>query len=236
MPVETRRNPGTSDDRPVPSFQITKARPADAVPSGRVGYDLSADRLLLHTIQTQEALDALMSTGVLVPDSSRAEPTFTEAYAWMHQQMRKRLATTGNGAVWFWAKIPRQVLVDCCKLSRGGVLLTCRVPRERVQLSHFGDWHSVLNGSPLVPDLPGESDEDFDARLDRVYDDFEDRIRRAGSRDLSPAHWPEDLRAEVQLGWEGILDPGNYKRFESWQATTHDLRADDIMEAVTIEY
>ena len=64
-----------SDDGPVPPFRFTKARPVDAVPRGRINCDLSADRLLLHTIQPKEAVDALLSSGVLVPDRSLAEPS-----------------------------------------------------------------------------------------------------------------------------------------------------------------
>ncbi|QOT19323.1 hypothetical protein [Paenarthrobacter sp. YJN-5] len=45
-------------------FFIHSARPADAVPAGRMGHNLSADQLLLHTIQTQEVVDELLSTGV----------------------------------------------------------------------------------------------------------------------------------------------------------------------------
>jgi hypothetical protein len=96
--------------------------------------------------------------------------------------------------------------VDCCRRSKGDVLLTCKVPRERVLLSHCVGWRSVLNGSPLVPDLAGESDEDFDARLNRVFDDFE--IGATGSRYLSAAYRPKDLRTEVEQGRESILEPG----------------------------
>lgn len=64
----------------MPALSIKKARPAEAVPRGRMGYDLSADRLLLHTIQTEEAFEGLLSTGVLVPDPSRAEPFHADAY------------------------------------------------------------------------------------------------------------------------------------------------------------
>lgn len=202
---------------------------------GRIGYDLAAERLLLHTIQTQEAVDALLSTGVLVPDPSLAEPLFADAYAWMRQQMARKLSTVGDGALWFWAKIRRQDLVDLCRQSAGEVLLTCKVPRDRAMLSHFHDWHSVLNESPLAPEIAGESDKDLDARLDSVFADFEDQLRAAGARDLGRSHWPEDLRAEVEQGWESILEPLNYGRFGSWQATMHDLRADDVVRAVRLE-
>ncbi|MFE4227034.1 DUF3841 domain-containing protein [Arthrobacter sp. NPDC056886] len=149
--------------------------------------------------------------------------------------MATKLSTIGDGALWFWAKIRRQDLVDLCRQSAGEVLLTCMVPRDRAMLSHFGDWHSVLNESPLAPEIPGESDEELEARLNRMFDDFEDRLRAAGARDLGRPHWPEDLRAEVEQGWESILEPGNYGRFGSWQATKHELRADDVVGAVRLE-
>lgn len=219
----------------MPTFPIRSARPTDAVPKGRISYDISADRLLLHTIQTAEAFDSLLSTGVLEPDSSLSEPHFADAYGWMARQMARVLDSAGDGAIWFWARINRSDLVECCRGAEGEVLLTCNVPRERVLLSHFGDWHAVLNSHPHVPDLPGESDEEYDARRERVFDDFDDTVRSLGSRDLSIRHWPEDLRTEIERGWAHILEPANYGRFESWQATAHVLCAEDVIEAVRLE-
>jgi Domain of unknown function (DUF3841) len=216
-------------------FPIKKARPADAVPRGRIGYDISADRLLLHTIQTGEAFDALLSTGALVPDNSLAEPFHADAYALMLRQMAARLTTAGDGAIWFWAQIRRQDLVDLCRRANGKVLLTCQVPRKRVLLSHYGDWHAVLNGRPHVPDLPGESDDDYAARRDRVFDNFEVRIRQAGLQDARIPHWPEDLRTEIEQSWKNVLEPVNYGRFESWQGTMHLLRTENVVEAVRLE-
>jgi hypothetical protein len=48
-------------------------------------------------------------------------------------------------------------------------------------------------------------------------------------------HWPEDLRNELELSWEFMLDTRNYGRYESWQATTHCLYADDVVQAVRRE-
>lgn len=201
-----------------------------------MGYDISADRLLLHTIQTEEALEELVSNGVLVPDVSRAEPLFTDAYDWMFRQMAARLPTAGNGAIWLWARIRRQELVALCSLGQGQVLLTCSVPRERVLLSHFAEWHTALNRSPHVLEFPGESDEDYGARLDRIFTEVDDRIRAAGvPLDAGYRHWPEDLRKEVERSWEFVLDPVNYGRYECWQATVHCLHEDDVVEAVRIE-
>jgi hypothetical protein len=55
------------------------------------------------------------------------------------------------------------------------------------------------------------------------------------ARDAGYRHWPEDLRTELEAGWEFILDPGKYGRHESWQATAHRLYEDDVLEAVRIQ-
>jgi hypothetical protein len=201
-----------------------------------MGYDLSADRLLLHTIQTEEAFEGLLTTGALTPDPSRVDPLLADGYGWLYRQMAARLPTQGDGALWFWAQIRRQDLVELCKESAGEVLLTCRVPRERVLLSHYGDWHSALRRSPLLIELPGESDEEYCARLERTFEEVDARIRAAGvARAAGYRHWPEDLRNELELSWEFILDPGNYGRYESWQATVHCLYEDDVVEAVRLQ-
>lgn len=53
--------------------------------------------------------------------------------------------------------------------------------------------------------------------------------------DAGYRHWPEDLRAELEMSWEFILDPGNYGRYESWQATMHCLYEADVVEAVRLQ-
>ncbi|WP_457974605.1 hypothetical protein [Arthrobacter sp. D1-17] len=78
-------------------------------------------------------------------------------------------------------------------------------------LSQFGDWHSALNRSPLIIELPGESDEEYMARLECAFEDVDARVRAAGvTPDAGYRHWPEDLRSELETSWEFILDPGNY--------------------------
>lgn len=213
-------------------FPIRTATRAEAVPPGRVGYDLSAPYLLLHTVQATEGLEELLATGRLVPDPANACADYTQAYAWMLRQMGQRLPTTGEAAVWLWAKIRRGDLIDHLRWYSGQVLLTCRIPRERVLLSHYGDWHSVLNGFPNYRDLPGESEEDADARIDAEREDFYARLHaaRADHGDLSG--WPPELRAELEATWEIIFDPARYARGAYWQATVHELRAEDVVDAV----
>lgn len=103
-------------------------------------------------------------------------------------------------------------------------------------MSHFGDWHAVLNRHPLIIEHPDKSDEAYGARLDRIFEDVDGRVRAAGvAPDAGHRHWPAEVRTELEDSWEFMLDPSNYSRYDSWQATVHSLRADDVVEAVRIE-
>ncbi|MFF1831156.1 DUF3841 domain-containing protein [Paenarthrobacter sp. NPDC058040] len=214
-------------------FPVRSVPVGEAVPPGRMGYDLHAPVLLLHTIQSADAFDELVATGRIVPDPARAEPAFAEAYGWMLDRMGARLPTRGSGALWLWAKLPRAELVDSCRLSRNEVLLTCRIPRERVLLSDFIAWHQVLNRHPYVPPLSGESNDAFSARIDTVFDDFEDRLHAAGirRRDEPVRSWPPALRAGVEASWESIFDLATYESGSVWQGTVHELREADVIDA-----
>ena len=220
----------------VQGWRVPEAAPERAVPPGRVGYDLDAGRLLLHTVQTAEAVDVLMRTGTLRPDPALEDADFADAYDWMCRQMRERLPTSGGGALWLWARTRRGHLVSCCQHARGKVLLTCRVPRDRVLLSHFNDWHSVLNRSlGWGSRLPGESEDDAFARWEEASDELDARLEGAGVHRYAPVRdWPTDLRAEVERSWECIFDRDNYGRYDVWQATVHVLYAEDVVEAVRI--
>lgn len=107
-------------------------------------------------------------------------------------------------------EIRRRDLLSHCRRSRGKVLLTYRIPRERVLPSEFDDWHHVLNGSPNISAHPGESDDAYSDRLDAVLDDFFDRASAAGVEHDPVSTWPQDLRHEIEASWETIFDPTNY--------------------------
>lgn len=216
-------------------MRLREAQPARAVPPGRVGYDLSSRRLLLHTFQTDAAVGALTGTGTLRPDPALADADYADAYDWMYRQMRARLPTGGDGALWLWARTSREHLVSECRRYRGQVLLTCRVPRERVLLSHFDGWHSALNrGLGVMPRLPGESEDDAFARWEKAADELDARLEAAGVRAAPVRDWPAGLRAEIERSWECIFDPGHYGRRDVWQGTVHALYAEDVTDAVRI--
>jgi hypothetical protein len=216
------------------SIPIRSAAPDKAVPPGRIGYDLDADVLLLHTIQTTTAFEELLTTGILRQEPALADSSWPDAYDWMRRMMAARLPTSGDAALWLWAQIRRVDLVDNCRRARGEVLLTCRVPRERVLLSHFDEWHAVLNANVAIPKRPGESEDEFDKRWGQVYDDFRARINAAGAGNTRVSRWPAELRAEAERSWEGIFDRTKFGTRDYWQATVHELRADDVVGAVRI--
>lgn len=158
----------------VSSFPIRSADPEFAVPPGRIGYDLDADALLLHTIQTSAAVDELRRNGVLRPEPEYTASEWPEAYAWMMRMMRERLPTSGSTAVWLWARIRGDDLIGNCRRARAScqedqVLLTCRIPRERALLSRFDEWHCALNSFLAVPPRPVESENDYDARYTSTW-------------------------------------------------------------------
>jgi len=217
------------------SFPVRQGSPAEAVPRGRMGYDLDAGCLLLHTVQAAEAFEELCATGTLRPDPALADPLFADAYDFMCRQMAARLPTSGAGALWLWARTTREDLVSCCRRSRGQVLLTCRVPRERVLLSHEVEWHHVLNrGLCEMPRLAGETADDAYARWEKASDALGARLAAAGVKDAPVREWPPGLRAEAERSWEAIFDRKNYGPHEFWQATVHALHAGDVTEAVRI--
>lgn len=213
---------------------LRAAAAASAVPAGRIGYDLDADVLLLHTIQPASVVEALFSTGMLRADPALIDSPWPEAYEWMNRMMSARLPTEGDAALWLWARIRRSELITLCRRARGDVLLTCRVPRERVLLSHFMEWHGPLNSALVVPPVRGESAEEYSTRVDRVFDDFYGRLTAAGMARRPIGEWPESLREEVERSWDAIFDVPSYPRFDSWQATVHELIVGDVVDAVLL--
>lgn len=189
---------------------------------------------MLRTVQSAEAFDQLQATGMLELDMARGWEEFADAYDWMYRQMEARLPTSGTGALWLWADIDRRGLVAQCRQSAGSVLLTCCLPRERVLLSHFMDWHHALMPGLNVARLPGESDEEIYARWEPLWEDFNARVGRAGATGKPVRDWPADLREEVERSWECMFELNNRKPGDCWQATVHTLFAEDVVEAVRI--
>jgi hypothetical protein len=232
-------------------FDIRSTPPESAVPSGRLGYDMRNDVLLLHTVQNGLVLDALLADGEWIPEHEQVDPVFAESYEWLYEQMSERLGEHCSSAVWFWAKTTRSQLVDICRTAArhesSSVLLTCRIPRERVLLSHFNDWHCVLNDTINVLPLPGETEDEWEARWEPMHNTFHDALDAArrswlGGAEFPRHAWPAELRAQAEASWRTIVDPTGYLAFAGnrrswpgiWQATAPRLLTADVVDAVRL--
>lgn len=195
----------------------------------------------LHTFQTVKAFEELRQNGVLEGSPRYWESDFAEAYGWMKREMDRRLPTSGDGMVWMWAATTRRELLDSARRYRGEVLISVRLPRKQVLLSHFGDWHCVLNRTLLIRgdrDVPWP---DWEAGFDRSWDEWSERTRDCEQMPLES--WPGAVREELERSWQSIFDPSAWVESydgASWvparyiQGTAHRITLDAVTRAVRL--
>lgn len=222
----------TAARRRLRPYRDLPVRPWFLAPPLRIVSRPGAEMLTMYTLQTHDAYETLARDGVLVGDPSLGWPEFQEAYTWMLRQMDQRLPGPQGGLLWLWPTATHERLRDDARHDPGNVLLTVRVAQARVLLSDFLDWHVVLNRSLHVPLLPGESNEEWEARWTLIDEDFEERA--TPYRGEPTTAWPEALRAEIESSWEAIFDPATWRTPPVLQATMRELRAEDIVRAVRI--
>lgn len=190
---------------------------------------------MLWTFQSAGAYRVLVETGVLEGDPALADMDLGHAYPWMLAQADSRLPTEGRGLLWLWPTTTRRSLIDQARHAPGDVLLTVEMPRDRVLLSEFSDWHIALNNGIHVPPEPGESDEAWWARSEPILDDWYARLDAAGI-DGRPGrdHWPAPLRGEAERSWEAILDPATWRPGAHLQGVAHAIHAEHVVSAVRV--
>jgi hypothetical protein len=194
--------------------------------------DLGRDFLSLITVQSRDAYEALHRDGVLHGDPRLGEPDYAEAYAWMSDQMGRRVPENGPGMLWLWARVRRSAVIDHARANPGSVLLSVRVARDRVLISDYLDWHQVLNRSLNVGILPHETDEEWSRRFDTEQAAWDERTRPFATTPIDA--WPATLRDEIQQSWNTIFDLDAVPPHRPLQATIRCLRANDVTRAVRI--
>jgi hypothetical protein len=201
----------------------------------RTHLDLDADPVRLYSVQSADAYRVLAERGWLTGDPGFAEPEFVDAYAWLAAQMNRRLPTQGEAMLWAWVRIARRDLVWDFGRQRGSVLLTLEVPRVRVLVHSYGDWHMPLNRSVHLLPEPGESLEAWSLRTDPISEAFDARVKAAvGDLGVPVSQWPDELRDEIETSWRAIFDPETWDPGTAVQATLHEIRASDVVRAVRI--
>jgi len=196
---------------------------AQAIPAGRVPFNLRADAVLSYTVISGSAGQVLRSTGSLRPEPATAhgaqglDDAFVAAYDWMRWQMHRHLpGYSGGFPIWVWARTTRRDLVstaqDMARRSPGSVLITLRIPRDQLLLSDYFTWHDVLNGSPAVPvKCAGcgtrhcEDAECWDRWFDVWFDRWSAQIPLGDDNTQLPWWcWPPDLQARLFASWEAV--------------------------------
>jgi hypothetical protein len=196
---------------------------AQAIPAGRLPFNLNADAVLSYTVINGPAGQVLQSTGSLRPQpltdqhAQELGDAFVAAYDWMRWQMHRHiLGYTGGFPLWVWARTTRRDLVstaqDMARESPGSVLICLRIPRTQLLLTDYFTWHDVLNGSPAVPvDCVGcgtrhcDDAECWDRWFDGWFDGWGAQIPPADDGARLPWWcWPPDLQTRLFASWEAV--------------------------------
>lgn len=99
----------------------------------------------VFTVQSPTALRCAESLGYWHGSRDFIEDEdFRDAYLWMRDQMAERISFF-SGDYPIWATLHRPNFRKLRKWAEPQVLVKARVPRGRILLSDYDDWHSVLN-------------------------------------------------------------------------------------------
>ncbi len=149
-----------------------------------------SDMIRLWTIQPLVFFETFEKSGVMRADGRRADRDFKAAYQFMMRQMNLRLKRyAGRFPIWAW-QMPKPDLRKSCHAETGTqqVRIECVVPRDRVLLSEFSSWHSVLSNN-------------FLALTEGEWDSY---IRRKGVGVTSQEH--NKLELEKVRSWNRVFD------------------------------
>jgi hypothetical protein len=180
------------------------------------------EAVTLWTVQPKEAWEALQKEGVLRGAGRRAIPEFRRAYRWMMEQMGERIPAYSRGyPVWAWY-YPKPDLRYSGLLPLGtrGVRIEFCVLADRVLLSDFEAWHSVLNGSYLA--LNEQEDKAFERLLPGPLNSYDDL--------------PFDLQERIEKSWERVFDfeslrASDYASLSRYvQAVIKEIRLEDVRQ------
>lgn len=171
----------------------------------------------LYTIHPIAVWETLEREGVLRGVSSQADTDFTIAYQWMMLQMKKRTrGYCGGHLLWAWRDKPSfEEYSTYVPAGHQGVCIEFVAPRERILLSDYMLWHSVLNGSYIG-----------------LTEAEEDRCGRS--------HSQKSARHAMRQSWEKIFDFDLIRKHRDWlgtpdyvQATFEYLR---LAEVINVEH
>ncbi len=146
---------------------------------------------------------------------------FQDSYDWTRGQMHRRLPGYGGRYPW-WAYTHKPDLRRYKPGTGRMVRLELAVPPERVLLSAYGAWHSVLN----LWYLPQAMD---DEGYERESDAWEEELKRHGLNPCRSHPLPEPWHSRMTASWERIFDVEDLRETNTVQACFERLDMEDVV-------
>lgn len=212
--------------------------------------DPNAEQYVLWTVQNEQVYQDVLDNGVyhvspsriIFPENDDSYIVCNRAYRWLSEQMRSRVAETNANVqypIWAWFKHQGKAhgKPDMRESGHGEkgehvVRLRLEIPKDRVLLSDYDDWHFALNYWYLGIN---EADSDaFDEELKRHGISFQELQTLATKDDDGMA----DIKERIENSWEKmfdvtrpVVDGWNFDwAMRSIQATFWELRLSDITQ------
>lgn len=187
-----------------------------------------AKTLRLWTLQPVQVWLSLQQSGSLFVDPAlrKLDPEYQEAYAWMRGQMGRRIPAYQGHDPWWAYDYPPDLRHYRYRAGEPGsqqVRLALSVPRERVLLSAYGDWHHVLSGDYLPPS------QNPDKRL-QESEAWERQFEALITAGEAP-RITETSRTLLEESWERIFDVEELRNTNTIQATFERL---DLLDVVSV--
>ena len=188
------------------------------------------DTIRLWTMKPLAVWEALQREGELYVDEALI-PDLDEyfaPYAWMRKQMRQRVPGYTGRYPWWAYDYKLDLRTQRYQVSPPGaryVRMELAVPRARVLLSAYGEWHTVLGGGFLSSATDDTDQEDAERN-------FAIEVRSAGIERYWRPWLPEPFQSRRARSWERIFDVEELRETNTIQATFELLALREVV-AVT---
>lgn len=179
----------------------------------------------LWTFQPLRVWERLCEQKTLLSDPTGEDffQEFQASYDWMRVQMRRRLPDyAGHYPWWAYEHKPDLRHQNACGTELH-IRMELAVPPERVLLSAYGAWHSVLGPSYLP-----HSAELTECR--RESDAWDDELEQHGLDPYQSRSLPEPWQSRMTVSWERIFDVDDLRDSNTIQACFERLDLADVVK------
>lgn len=128
---------------------------------------------------------------------------YPEEYKWMIKQMKKKLTNyTGEHPIWVWLKKPDMRTTGHFSGGTKCVRIKLELDKEKVLISDFDRWHTVLNDS-FCSDNEVEDEDFYSGKLKITKEESWQRIfeldRNADVSWIGTGEWLQGVTGRISL-------------------------------------